>query len=317
MRYLNLLIILIIFAVIIAIIFVISYRSRKTLHEYLNPSTYGNKFNEDLFKPVNKLKADYESKVKNGYQIQATSKVSFIGLAYNLGDKVHDLIDRCVELQKGWQDAQCVIYCYDSTDETYHILNQNKPDWMVLPTDLLTNKKSMNRMTRMANLRNLCLNYIREDDDYVVITDWDLTGPTSRDGIANSLAYLNEGKYDVLTANGIMTTFGLNLHHHIGGWWYYDPFAVKMLNQYRPYLDLRTYKKDYQFRRGEAPIQVISAFGGAAIYKASLFTKHHYRYNPTINDCEHVILHEQMHLDGYRIGINPSMILLSGVQGGS
>lgn len=316
-NYWIILLIIIVIILIIILICQVHYEHIKTPHEIFHPSLYSTKFNENLFVPKLEVQSSYNKKVSEGYNIMKESKISFIGLAYNIGGKVHKLIKKCQRLREKWGDAQCVIYCYDSTDETYNILNQNKPDWLILPTDLIEGKSKMRRLIRMAHLRNLCLKYIRPDDDYVMIVDWDLSGPISIDGIADSTYYIHHHHYDVLCANGLLTFLGLNMHTVAGGWWYYDPFAVKFLNGKRAHEDKVKRFTDLVYMRGEEPVEVISGFGGAALYRAELFTQDKYSYDTTIDECEHVVIHEKMYKDQNKIGINPSLILLSGVQGGS
>lgn len=311
------LIIPIIIIVIIIIVLIIWYLSveRKSIHELLNKNLYSTKFKESMFKVNNEKYEEYKNK---GYEIMKKKKISFIGMAYNIDNRVKKLLKKCEILRNGWLDAHFVIYCYDSTDNTYKYLNENKPDWLTLPTDIIPNAKKMKRMERMSHLRNLCLKYIRNDDDYVMVVDWDLKGNISLDGIANSITYLENNQFDVLSANGLSNVIGFNMYDNFIGYHYYDLLAVKTLDDYRPDGNIKniTYVANRDnYRRGDDPIQVKSAFGGACLYKAELLRK--YKYSPEIDECEHVVIHEQMHNDGYKIGINPSFILLSGIQGGT
>lgn len=308
MNYIIFILSIVLIILIIYVIIKTTNNNSKSIHEILYPHYYSSKFHESVF-----ISNDdkYNKYVKSGYEVMKTKKISYIGLAYNLGTKVHKILKRCQRLKEPWLDAHFVIYCFDSTDDTYNILNKDKPDWLTLPIDILENKNKMTRFERMAHLRNICLKYIRPNDDYVMVIDWDLAGPISLDGIANSVTYIDNNEYDVLCSNGLVNNTGLPLMGTNLGYIYYDPLAVKKLNGHRPTTD-----RD-DMRRGEEPIKVISGFGGAAIYKSKLFTIDKFKYNPDINDCEHVVMHEDMYNNNNTIGINPSLILLSGLQGGS
>lgn len=301
---------IIIIIILLIVVIKLLHKNETTLHSILYPSMYQVKFAEENFKTMNK---SYYHKTDLGYKLMKDKSMTMVGLAYNIGQKAPMLLKRLIYLKTYWKDFKCIIYCYDSTDNTYNYFKEQDYDWLILPTKIINNKKNLKRFIRMSKLRNLCLEYLTGEEDYVMVTDYDLEGPISLDGIANSIYYLENDNYDVITANGLFS-FIFSFYNNLIGWRYYDPLAVKELNGYRPHLNPFY---SYNFHRGDSPYQVISAFGGAAIYKSKLFNEKKYNYPEDENECEHVLLHEQMHNDGYKIAINPSMILLSGIQGGS
>lgn len=313
-------IILLIIAIIVILIIIyckFSSDHERSIHEILFPGLYSTRFHESMFVCKDN---SYQCRNKMGYDMLSKNKVCIVGLAYNLGNKVEKLIRKCKRLLSPWhKDSSVVVYCYDSTDDTFNYLKNKQAEnpWLILPEIVLENKKNMSRLVRMAHLRNICLQHIDKSADYILITDYDLSGPLSLDGIANSISYMNKyekDSYDVMCANGLLSVVGLNIHLPFAGWDYYDPFAVKMLDGYRPTTGPFN---SLIMKRGDAPIDVISGFGGAGLYKIELFTKKKYKYIADENECEHVTLHEMMFNDGYKIAINPSMIVLSGIQGGS
>lgn len=306
----QLILLTLIIIIIILIIFLYCTVNEITPHQILFSNNYGYKFNEELFQCS---ESDYLHKVKSGYDIMQQKSLTIVGLAYNIGPKVKMLVKRLQHIKQYWQDFNCVIYCYDSTDDTYNYLKELNLSWIILPTEILPDKKNLKRLVRMARLRNLCLKYVTGHEDYVMVLDYDLAGPISIDGIANSIYYMQNEDYGVMSSNGVFA-YLFSIYDDKLGWKYYDPLAVKELNGYRPHKNI-AYR--YDFRRGQPPYQVISGFGGAALYQSKLFNQDKYIYPEDEKECEHVLLHEKMYQAGYKIGINPSMILISGVQGGS
>ena len=304
--------ILIILIIIIIILITLLYCNvnQVTPHQLIFNKSYQAVFDENLFICND---ADYLTKVKLGYDIMRSKSLTIVGLAYNIGDKVKMLVKRLNHIKQYWQDFNCVIYCYDSTDNTYNYLKDQQLPWLILPQEILPDKKNLKRLVRMARLRNLCLKYLTGQEDYVMVLDYDLAGPISMDGIANSIYYMENENYSVMSSNGVFSIL-LNIYNDKIGWKYYDPLAIKELNGYRPHKDIMY---NYTFKRGQKPYQVISGFGGAAIYKASLFNIDKYIYPEHEHECEHVLLHQQIYADNHKIAINPSMILISGIQGGS
>jgi glycosyltransferase involved in cell wall biosynthesis len=185
-----------------------------------------------------------------------------------------------------------------------------------------------NRIERIRYCRNVYVEYIRNNHfesrwDYIVVADLDgMNSRISTKGIHNSLGKMKS--WDGLFANQL---FG-----------YYDIYALRCKNWVEENLietvrklnlpqldnqyDLIQYFRGQRIRqkilyskmkvitRGEAVINVQSAFGGLGIYKPSVFTRFDYsREGETLFDeCEHITLHNKCIADGCSLGINPRMI---------
>ena len=307
LSYLLVLTLIIAFLIIFLVFFIIQQES--TLHQFMYPQLYRNKFKDSYFPPLTNQK-EYWSRVRKGYKIMERSKLAVIGLAYNLGEeKTHKLIRRMKYLTEHFGDYRIIIYYIDSEDDTYYILD-NSDLKIEIPLKRI-DKRGLTRVQKMSKLRNICkrrLEKIDFDPDYVIIQDCDLASAMSLDGIANSLSYMNE--YDALFANGLNNNFIFNWHIPYLSFTYYDTFAYKSEG------GGMDGDKAVTFGRGYSPFRVKSAFGGAGIYKYEVLKKFKYdEKHPSM--CEHVNLHFQMHKKGYKLGINPSFLLFSGMQGES
>jgi hypothetical protein len=66
-------------------------------------------------------------------------------------------------------------------------------------------------------------------------------------------------------------------------------------------------------RRGDEPLAINSAFAGLAIYQSE--SVRGLRYDPQLDDCEHVGFHRALARRRGRLVLNPSLLLLAGRQG--
>lgn len=301
----------------------------KTVNEFIYPENYNIDFPEHVF-PLNyQLAKNYWDKIKTGLTEMRSSKLTICLLAYNLSQsQVSRLFNRLNVIVKFWKEHQIIIYAADSTNGSFQLI-QNlantwplKGKWKLLPDNV--NKEGKGRMERMSLLRQACNDAIDPDTDYVLWMDADLAGPISLNGITNSMGYIAENKYDAVFANGLITPLVGCFHFPKIGWTYYDPLATVFPgDRWNP--DTQNYDKGWithtlglVYEKGQPPVRVISGFAGAGIYRAELLRR--FRYNicdETKNTCEHVILNRQIHEAGYKLAINPSLLLLAGIQGGT
>lgn len=265
------------------------------------------RFHEDIYLPKKDIVKDYFTRVSNGIDMMSNSTACFILLARDIEKIAQITVARLEQLGSMFLAYNIVIYENDSTDNTKLILKQlaAKNYRITVINDTVgcrhTEKdKSLSRRIRMANARNnakdIALNICRSYN-YFIVMDSDLTGGFSYEGIANSISY----GYDVTCSNSIIYDNSMDKPRRL----YYDSWAYRELNHPHEHTD--EYANTRIFHRGEQPFQVLSAFGGCAIYNNKSFANN-YRY--TEDDCDHVTLHKQLHIAGYNIYLNPSQITL-------
>ena len=316
-RYLKFIfvILFIIFLLVLLLIF-IPMQSEKTIHQILYPHYYQDRFPEKEFPPVAN-RYDYYERVREGYDEMKNSKIAILGLAYNLGEeRTHTLMKRLSFLTKKFKDYRIIIYGADSDDYTFDILAaymKFNPK-IILPTRKI-DKTGLNRIQKMCKLRNYVSKVLIQNDfepDYVLFQDCDLASALSIDGIANSVSYMHgkDREYDAIFANGVVNEFIFKWHLPFIGYFYYDSFAFLE----DPENPVPGGNKSIYYGRGEKPIPVKSAFGGAALYRYKVFKK--FKYDETkVNMCEHISFNRQIYRAGYNLAINPSFLLISGRQG--
>ncbi|MCH5376576.1 MAG: hypothetical protein JJ992_21615, partial [Planctomycetes bacterium] len=165
----------------------------------------------------------------------------------------------------------------------------------------LAQVRSADRAWRMAQHRNRYREYVTRhfgDFDYVLVTDTDLAGGWSYEGIADTLGY---AEWD------FVGSYGLLQRSHAGGAIdvHFDAWAYRMIGHPAPHANREINR--LRFDRGDPLQRVLSCFGGLGIYRMEAMRSAAYG-GP---DCEHVILHERMRAKGLdRIYLNPSQIVL-------
>lgn len=306
---------LVLIVIVIGFLIYYQYINEKSIHQIIYPKYYKNKFAEKEFPPVENER-EYFSKVKSGYKSMKKESIAVIGLVYNLGeDKIHKLMKRLSFLTKKWKDYRIILYGADSTDYSFDILKSYAElnSKIILPEDYV-NKKGLNRIQKMSRLRNILIKSLLKSNfnpDYVLLQDCDLASALSLDGLAHSVSYMSKDKkYDAIFANGVSNEFIFDYHLPYIGYFCYDNFAYleDPKNNNRPNLDKMA------FRRGEPLCSVISAFNGAGLYKYSVFKQFKYD-EKELDECEHVTFNRKIYKKGYKLAINPSLLLISGRQG--
>lgn len=311
-----------IFIIIIIIsIFITITTFNKSHSEIVHPSLYKVKFKEDFFPCQRDIKS-YNKRKRKGYELMMNKRIAIAGLGYNIGYKKAKLLYQRLEyIGQHFKSCDILYYGDESTDGSCDYLrrltsNTKYCNWIFI--DKKTPKCKSERFLRMAQLRNNYLDYFKKycNHDYLMIVDFDLNGPISLDGIADSIYYIDHGDADVIFANGIYSN-GTSLNVSWLGWTYYDTLATVKIDTTKE-LDQKWYVGGQRIdkSRGHDLIPVISGFAGAGIYKAEIFDNNYY-HPMEPNACEHITLHQLMYEDGYKLAINPSLLLLSGIQGGT
>ncbi|MEM1111193.1 MAG: hypothetical protein AAGI11_04735 [Pseudomonadota bacterium] len=173
----------------------------------------------------------------------------------------------------------------------HRIEKMGLPRWPQVP--------STERSEQLASLRNRYLDAIPELDmkpDFAVVMDADLDRGISPRGMTNSFGYED---WDVMSSNGIAND------DEKGGAEFYDAWAFREggQNETRSFSEINAQR----FIPGMPPVPIWSGFGGMAIYRADCLQDARYGGS----DCEHVVLHQQLHERGFsRHYLNPSQVTL-------
>lgn len=277
-----------------------------------------------LFERRGRLKFDMVPRVyiqvttqelERAQQHMKTKRILFAGLARDIEQIVPVTLARLEDLGDMFAEYHIIVYENDSSDQTVTVLHEYQKQHPGRLT-LLHEKKnllpavfygehSVSRFEKMAHFRNQYLREIKKSHynhfDYVAVVDFDLQGGIHREGFMTTFVHGED--WDLVGANG------LNYIHKTEE--YYDPLAYRDVSGRRitghcfkscqdsipqPTFDLKGY--DWH--------PVSSCFGGLVIYKRSILLDVLYGGE----DCEHVVLHNQLWQKGHRrMFINPRMLL--------
>lgn len=173
--------------------------------------------------------------------------------------------------------------------------------------------RSISRIERMVNLRNMCLKHIRDDSllrtyDYVLNWDMDILADFYIDGIGSSGYWFKNGVDGVIPeAICANTILGVKYNNDdpVANSTYYDTYAHMDLEDNRPYRTINDIKPPSC--KEDKLWHVTSCFNGFTFYRLPSILSKFYELELNGNEaiCEHTTLHKKM----TRVYINPRMIL--------
>jgi len=208
----------------------------------------------------------------------------------------------------------------DSTIATLRVL-ENEVENFTFHTFGKLDERIPNRVNRIRYCRNNYVKYIRESDvlyDFVVVCDWDGINRVVRHQSLNKI-FRSESVWSMCSAN---QTFGYyDIYALRAKAWVETDFITELSDFKKKHGPLTfwqedrarkkiIYKKMKILRKSTDWIEVESAFGGMAIYKANVFQEFDYGNQNTIEEleCEHITLHRKMNEAGMKIYVCPEFI---------
>lgn len=274
----------------------------------------------------------YDERIVMGRTHASQSTVVICGMLRDASSNLKNIQLRVEKLGATFKDYRVLIVENDSADDTRPLLLKwvkENPRVTVLGCGVnmcedegchLSLPKTeghgvdRRRIDKMIYLRNIYLDYVRThypSMDYTIVWDLDIIGSVYLDGVHNSMGYLSPSidprrETSVMTANGMYRWGLLTL--------YYDTYALLQHGEgfdinYKTASDVRK-GLGFRYIRGQAPVEVQSAFGGFAIYRTSALLSPNVNYEQSPSDgenimCEHTNLCKKM---VGKVYVNPSMI---------
>lgn len=266
-------------------------------------------FPESWYIPSEANTTEYLDGINIGSKIASESSVYIAGLARDCADCLPYTLARIDKLRSFFRSSRVVIVENDSVDGTSQILKtweQNSRSVKVISQKLNIERGpqdySLSRRERMATCRNVYLDGASSQYDYTIILDTDINGGFSYHGILNSLSY----EFACMGANSIL--YRKDKQGKIERL-YYDTWALRTIDddgeiEYSPEKAERLNRM--RFDRGDLPIEVLSCFGGVAIYKSDAISGLRY----AAYDIDHATLADGIRVRGGKIYLNPSLIAL-------
>ena len=316
-----------IFIVIIIIIFIvfILYQSKKNNTSKKSINTNDINLEGINLENNNSNDISQDKIIRDGYDYMKTQKLIIAGLIRDRQDIIPHLIKKLESMGQFFKDYRILIVENDSRDKTRQLLidwskNNNKVILIDCENEgscMLNLEQTKNhlperkRIAKMAYLRNMYLDYVKKhynDYDYLLVTDYDITGSFYMNGIANSFYHFSASQtenqnIDAIGANGIR-----KIHNY---WIYYDAFPYIEIDEPHEWRTLEEYyqhdkkvysQKPYNF--GDPLHPVKSCFAGAVFYRINKITPtSEYNYSKTGYGCEHVYFNLN-----FKMYLNPSMI---------
>lgn len=271
---------------------------------------YLSKFPEAFYPPKPNDKLKYASHVVGGMEQAMKSKVIIASLVRDNIQWMPHFMARVRYLGSYFSDYKVVLFENDSKDGTVEYLDHvTRKDNRVKVRSVEWNEArreqnlSQDRKEYMAKLRNSLLDLVRENynnEEYVIITDSDLQGGFSYEGVMHSMSFINE--YSIIGSNSLFYRHNeeLNKYERL----FYDAWAFRKIGHesIHDFTEINMLRYD----RGQDLVPVYSCFGGLAIYHSSCLLPSFARYHA--DDCDHPTLHKILRNRGYTLALNPSQI---------
>jgi len=243
-------------------------------------------------------------------------------------------IYRCLKSLKEFQNVSFYIVESDSSDHTAKVLHDLKREIKNFNYIEMgeVRRKLPEQYERIAYCRNEYVRYIRnldtcESPDYVMVVDLD--GMNSALNNKSISSCFDRDDWDAVTANqsfGYYDILALRCNNwQVNDWrddhqFYRDNLVNSVFvksfypKKIKRYFDLdktkylAIYSKMVRIPKSHDWIEVISGFGGAAIYKKEVFLKFDYSKVSDTKEIDHVILNRKLTQSGGKIFINPYFI---------
>lgn len=265
-------------------------------------------FAEGLFPCGGAFQDAYSRRVEAGRTRMAQRRLVICGLCRDVRHFLPRFAARVERLGGQFKDYRVVLYENDSHDSTLEFLQdwQRANSRVHVLTETLGNirypqVRSSERAIKMAEYRNRCQRFAVDhygDFDDVLITDTDLAGGWSYDGLANTFGH---DDWDFVGSYGLIRRNRGQLSDLLQ----FDAWAFRAVGHPQPHSNIEI--NSMVFERGEPLLPVLSCFGGMAVYRMQAWMSAEYG-GP---DTEHAVLHDRMRRQGYgRMFLNPSQIAL-------
>lgn len=264
-------------------------------------------FPEHRFPCREEHRSEYRRRIEFGRARMAVRRLVIAGLCRSVRHFLPRLAARVERLGAQFREYRVVLFENDSQDATLEFLH----DWRrrndrvhVLSEQLghirYPQVRIEERVHRMAEYRNRYREFVLEhfgDFDDLLVTDTDLAGGWSYDGLANTFGH---DDWDFVGSYGLQRAPGEH-----GELFQFDAWAFRALGHPEPHSNVEVNRMILD--RGEPMLPVLSSFGGMGVYRMEAMKSAEYG-GP---DLEHATLHTRMRESGFhRLFLNPSQIVL-------
>ncbi|NDB57184.1 hypothetical protein EB001_01850 [bacterium] len=287
-------------------------------------------FPEDIFEPIKNKQSLYKYKVNAGELICKDKTILFCGICRDVSKTLERNILRINRTGRLFKDYNVFIYENDSIDNTIEILNKYQSKNFHFISDTRQDKNYRENLDNgidpyhakrckiLADCRNHYMNYIDSVNnvDYICVLDLDVYGGWSYEGIKHGIFTLeNSDAHGCVSSYGILSDpLNETTLEEVEKKYYlmYDSLAFRPLNVQSWHMFRLPAFNKINLNRGDDPLEVNSNFGGMAIYKINAIKNKRYDAEQSKGgyvDPDHVILHSHIRKDGYKIILDPSMIV--------
>ena len=246
----------------------------------------------------------------------STLPLVICGCCRDVAAHLPHVLESMHRIGRQFRDYRIIVFENDSRDDTRRILEAERQRFPATLQLLLEDGLPFpQRIERLAYIRNKLLDAARSaaPDQQGLLLMMDMDEVAAEGNLAETIHtcfHYPFESWDALTANRRLV--------------YYDIWALRITRHLefdfaercRQIGSMQGYRKYFlqfrrQIRQSDRLLPVLSAFGGAALYKMSALTgKHYIGLKPDGREtCEHLNVHLRMIAEGRRIFINTRMVM--------
>lgn len=264
----------------------------------------------------------YKEKCDYGRDNASRSKIAIVGIVRTAMPFLPNTLSLVDEVAASFESAAAYFYENDSADESADVLVgwASERPWACVVTESHSAPEGRgfqpDRTTRLAGCRNKCRAWVERnaaDSQYVLVLDMDPNGGFSPLGILNSVGWFAEygSRSTAVLPAGAMASYSIigMLKGDAMAISHYDAWAARLnvWEDRRNHMGGMGWMHAWLPPVGSPPVPMLSAFGGACLYRTAAFLSGTYD-GIGINgepDCEHVQFHRSMRKAGWQLYLNP------------
>jgi hypothetical protein len=209
------------------------------------------------------------------------------------------------------EDDRVVILCDNNM-----FVNQPTCRIQQFASSVMNNNATPDRIERLAYLRNIYLDYIRNHEwlqtfDYMMVLDLDLKGHIFDDGIFHTMCMFEENPtINAISCNGIIYRLGETLIYY-DSFAYVEPNATYIWDTIEQKSRHDRYVNKIISKRYQDTIDldlVFSAFGGLCVYRMNVILNKNFQYDYSRDGfaCEHSFFNKHIP----NMYVNPRLVFL-------
>lgn len=263
------------------------------------------------FTPVNRTQAIAQQPQRPAASVKYNYRVCICGVVRDIEPYINTTVQNLNRIASWFTKADIVLVESDSSDRTVQFLSR-QPNIQFVTLGNLTQQGIHSREERIAKCRNTYLNHVTKN-----LLNYDLMIVVDTDDVLTET--VNDNLFETCLSPSVYPTWDAVFANQ--SYRYYDIWALRdQIVNYDCWEKINSREMDkvtailqhqHHIPKNTPMKPVISAFGGLGIYKTSCLNEEcvYIGADNGKTMCEHVSLNTYLTSKGYKLFIDPAMVL--------